>query len=572
MLIQNLITLQDLYVCLYVCLNELYNVCMYVCMYVCMNYVMYVCMFECMYVYVNVCMDVFMIVFMYDVCVPFLACVHACMYICMLVCVYVYVLYHQQCYLPFRLVNDSHATCTRMIQHRSTRLTNVCYLLLLTGFSLVNANPATPAASASSFSAAPAFSTSATNRAPLNSGMPRTARVSSGVDTTSGTDVSSMVSYSSMSNPPPGNSVSNTATGSSKANTTPARSTSSTVRGNSIIPTAPASSTSTAALGNSVVPTTPLGNSVVPTTPDNAEFMRRLMRDHRRYCGRQGVCLERWPDRCYKCEPCQCDDVCSLYDDCCPDVLTRRSNTTVSAHHLLPRECVSGVSRMYGDRVDNVTARATGVRKYFMVTSCNDDALSRLCTDSEMLPPVSAMVDNVTFLNKHCAECHNVTRYLPWDVKIDCNEKFNFSTFRTTLQLLKASLDEDMCTVYYHPPNGVIARECFYDDNVISKCNITGMWPEYDAFTKRACETFTTVKIVEGRRYRNPFCFICNSDSYRKLFSRCKRKLAGGPVAFSALLDFSDVFRSTTKDPTTQCEEDNIYDAEKVITSLTVTI
>ncbi|XP_041351186.1 uncharacterized protein LOC121370140 [Gigantopelta aegis] len=306
-------------------------------------------------------------------------------------------------------------------------------------------------------------------------------------------------------------------------------------------------------------------SSVLKTVdpPDNAVFMRRLILDHRRYCGRPGVCLHRWPDRCYRCEPCQCDDFCSLYDDCCPDILSRQSNISIGDNHRLPRECVSAISRMYGDRIENVTARAVAVRRYFMVTSCQNDEMSQLCADSPTLPPVTSVADNVTFLNKYCAACNNVTQYRPWAVKIDCTEKLNVSIYRTALQLLTASLNDDTCAVYHHPPNGVTARECFYDDSVISKCNVTGMWPAYDAFTERACGTFTTVKLLDGRRYRNPFCFICNAESYRKLFPKCKRKFDGGPVAFSALLDFGDIFHPGNTDPTTQCDEDKIYDAEK---------
>lgn len=51
-------------------------------------------------------------------------------------------------------------------------------------------------------------------------------------------------------------------------------------------------------------------------------FQKKLLILHRRYCFSSRLCFLNLPaDSCDYCAPCQCDDDCHHYSDCCPDKL-----------------------------------------------------------------------------------------------------------------------------------------------------------------------------------------------------------------------------------------------------------
>ena len=62
-----------------------------------------------------------------------------------------------------------------------------------------------------------------------------------------------------------------------------------------------------------------------------------------------------------------------------------------------------------------------------------------------------------------------------------------------------------------------------FKENVISTCNETGVWLVYDPDVEYACENFPRVCVTRNNRFKNVFCEICNSRSYRTGVPRTRR-------------------------------------------------
>ena len=103
-------------------------------------------------------------------------------------------------------------------------------------------------------------------------------------------------------------------------------------------------------------------------------------------------------------------------------------------------------------------------------------------------------------------------------------------------------------------------RQCYYDDAIISTCNVTGAWPARDEFVERACGAYLDPKVAEGKTFQNVFCYICNSAD-PQLFEKCDRSPGLDPMPFSALLDFSDaIYGRYGAKLATGCADGEIYD------------
>lgn len=106
-------------------------------------------------------------------------------------------------------------------------------------------------------------------------------------------------------------------------------------------------------------------------------------------------------------------------------------------------------------------------------------------------------------------------------------------------------------------------RQCYYNNDMVSECNVTGLWPKYDAFVHRTCGAYLDPKEAEGQVFQNVFCYICNSAK-PVLFRRCLRGSVLNPMPFSALIDFSDAIYGAKIDPSALCSSGEVYDHEKV--------
>ncbi|XP_070196632.1 uncharacterized protein [Littorina saxatilis] len=91
-------------------------------------------------------------------------------------------------------------------------------------------------------------------------------------------------------------------------------------------------------------------------------------------------------------------------------------------------------------------------------------------------------------------------------------------------------------------------RRCEYVNKpVISSCNRTGKWRDYDAKIERACASFTS---VVDRNYKNAFCYLCNDDFNFEdalyWLNQGQRPVNPARASFYALLDLDSQDPSST--------------------------
>ena len=241
-----------------------------------------------------------------------------------------------------------------------------------------------------------------------------------------------------------------------------------------------------------------------------------LMKNYILVCGSNYLCENvsvarfSYPDlRKYQhvslCPDCKCDVDCINRGDCCPDKyfgypkLTCVNRTIIDAK-LLDHERKKQYKRL-------------------MVTTCPGDSteeVRKTCNNVQsdlkfrlLHQPVTDISSLVVFANRYCAECHNVTDYLEWNIDINCTLFADFN-FLSTLDEIIRHAYESLCAIQSvdeslnKTSNPTI---CLEDNDQIRSCNTTGRWNRFDSDVKAACESEFTGQF---RVFRNIFCFMCN--------------------------------------------------------------
>lgn len=133
------------------------------------------------------------------------------------------------------------------------------------------------------------------------------------------------------------------------------------------------------------------------------------------------------------------------------------------------------------------------------------------------------------FKNYHCAFCHNVTDPVPWKMDSTCIDLYQMNQLPDTIEKLLQVVN--LCSVQFKPPIYLPQKpqRCRTDSYsiIISSCNQTGNWVKYDKYIVELCglDTYIAYFIISrqsttGRPidksemtiYKNPFCFLCNSN------------------------------------------------------------
>ena len=124
-----------------------------------------------------------------------------------------------------------------------------------------------------------------------------------------------------------------------------------------------------------------------------------------------------------------------------------------------------------------------------MITKCEstaNDEERELCEN----PASSDTIDSLfpvyyfgkNYRNKFCANCNGISDdpYLTnWRLEIFCYEPLLIQA-----ENLKEIIKENRCNIFFRTPvNG--GKEQFY---TISKCNVTGLWSEYNETVEKACD------------------------------------------------------------------------------------
>ena len=160
--------------------------------------------------------------------------------------------------------------------------------------------------------------------------------------------------------------------------------------------------------------------------------------------------------------------------------------------------------------------KASDVDQVWMVAICatnhlsyTSDRVKRLCenpefeTSLETLVPVSDQYQ--TYKNIYCAYCNGATKPLEnWKLNIFCTDIVSF-----TEENMLAVIKENRCNIFYARTQHVVVQTCRLPSFSISRCNETGLWPQFDSNIERACRSFTD---PFNSTYKNYFCYVCNTN------------------------------------------------------------
>ena len=168
--------------------------------------------------------------------------------------------------------------------------------------------------------------------------------------------------------------------------------------------------------------------------------------------------------------------------------------------------------------VEQDGAKVNGVLEYFMVDTCLNDSSFQHCLAEEVAPwgtlyPVYDPASDLNYYNHRCAECNGVENYKFWDLNL---ESFSYEwSLSNCLNALSRGKLKD-CKIGFTPPKemNILDHVCSHD--LVSSCNVTGYWAQYDAELEHACHMWFSPVLDEiGQlEYTNIYCAICNGVNY----------------------------------------------------------
>ncbi|XP_045213573.2 uncharacterized protein LOC123564234 [Mercenaria mercenaria] len=306
---------------------------------------------------------------------------------------------------------------------------------------------------------------------------------------------------------------------------------------------------------------------------------------HSRYCGRRPDCdglVEKQNRSLISnmsskicCEWCSCNvSTCINHTNvgklnCCPEVLNQIGNVFEMSRCIHPQlkpwhpDTSIEPAIVMTDKCRHSETALDIIDKCERSTSYSD-------LDTKI--PVSVVLydDVITYRNRYCAYCHNLddVQLAYWRPKIDCYQQ----TFDITVIPLNQIVEEvqrtEKCKLYFIHPAEVhpsYLQQC--GGKVISECNMTGLWREYDHVMATACSAYYSG--FQGT-YRNIFCYICNTGyEYEASIPKCTGEDTSS-VSFSLVLKFipSESQNNDQRTDEFECSNAGIYDLvqEKCLT------
>lgn len=140
----------------------------------------------------------------------------------------------------------------------------------------------------------------------------------------------------------------------------------------------------------------------------------------------------------------------------------------------------------------------------------DNNTLIKMC-ESEVRPCTSGE-SGLVYKNQYCAKCNADDNCVDWSLDVDCAyDEFTNENFKSYAEI-KAALDKHECKIQYKPTidtdfsMGVCHVRDYLNKVQIDRCNVTGLWRQYDADIDWACNNF----IIPYKVFKNIFCYICN--------------------------------------------------------------
>ncbi|XP_060069089.1 uncharacterized protein LOC132549191 [Ylistrum balloti] len=251
------------------------------------------------------------------------------------------------------------------------------------------------------------------------------------------------------------------------------------------------------------------------------------------------------------CKPCSCDDACLISGNCCIDKALAENGLDIL--NQKGSHCVLSQLKPFQENGLNTNDH------FLMRGRCHktflDTNIIMMCYNGQLSPtsanltdylPVSSSLTGDTYRNKYCAYCNweqddNLTY---WETSFSCgNSGFVFP--HKARQLLNFIIGNNDCNIFYHPPSETVSFPCSDETTMITECNVTGLWADYDSSIEWTCENYRNGYMYDYTLYKNVFCYICNTmSSPAPLCLDGYQGFAGGGVAngFNGLTSFAALF------------------------------
>ncbi|KAL4216503.1 hypothetical protein ACF0H5_024226 [Mactra antiquata] len=280
------------------------------------------------------------------------------------------------------------------------------------------------------------------------------------------------------------------------------------------------------------------------------------------------------------CTPCSCDVDCLIRYDCCPDAPIRGDlgplRQPICTDAFIRNDYY--LTRKLMDVEDELPTFSYG-----MVITCKNGSLCPTYTTntSNIVALKDSMLvvstkDNLVYRNMYCAQCNNVYDYIKWKLAIiECESDVTSIPYDDVMDYA-----EESCVIASYPPSDDYFDKfsCHGSTEMISTCNETKEWDNYDEDIEKACHDLYSVlpfsqaiSRIPGSRnfryklYRNVFCYICNhGDKVTYNYLECPKLEDYNEKWYTSYTDLVTLnvdYKSSRR--TQQCEANEIFDSLK---------
>ncbi|KAK3590084.1 hypothetical protein CHS0354_041127 [Potamilus streckersoni] len=299
------------------------------------------------------------------------------------------------------------------------------------------------------------------------------------------------------------------------------------------------------------------------------QSIRRATEIHLYHCPFTHICnFSLGPESKYGdypcCKECSCNVDCTREGECCPnfvadfDELARVDGSELECHYPSlhpPKESMRKYSGYYFIS-DCPFGWDLEERK-----ACRTSDITFVMSEKFEFSNVTPVTDNkyrLNYRNKFCALCHGVAQQdlLGWNVSLECGNSFLFGS--PLKQRIIDAINSKECNIIFQPQelSRYTQEKC---TPLISNCNQSGLWYEYDEVIEKLCHS--PLGSSYDSKYKNVFCMICNNITMLKNSPSCSVNPGFGvpeDISFSALLNFRRLEPEPLKSK--QCPTEMVFD------------
>ena len=198
------------------------------------------------------------------------------------------------------------------------------------------------------------------------------------------------------------------------------------------------------------------------------------------------------------CSECSCEENCWEIANCCPDkdIIETQEPITKCIADVVKKTAAFGRAR-FGYHVIDYCPMP--VKNVTLVNKCT----IKQAASFEELIWVSDDISGKIYRNKFCAECHLVTSNVKeWSLEAKCT-----SDVYASLDNLESFFLSNKCQLTNREPDKLNGKLPGCEVPKYTTCNETGLWKNFDADVKWACNTFEAPffrpKATKHRRVRS---------------------------------------------------------------------